>query len=90
MRRVLGDGLWSAGALAVLLTALVSVDPRVREQVTTMVHRAPTSGLAGMGASLNDIGSAVFAVVRYHSIEHAPLVTFVVAAVVLVIAMLRQ
>jgi hypothetical protein len=90
MRRGLGDGLWSAGTLAVLLTALVSIDPRVREHVARLIHDAPASGFSGLGASLGDVGSVAFTVVRHHSIEHAPLVIFVVAAVLLVIAMLRQ
>jgi hypothetical protein len=90
MRRVLGDGLLSAGALAVLLTALVSIDPRVREQVTRLVHDSPTAGFSGVGSSLTEVGSVVFMVVKHHSIAHAPLVVFVVAAVILVIAMLRQ
>ena len=89
MRRAVGDALMSAGVLAVLLIALVSTDVRLREQVTLAIDSMPESGLSGVQGQLQEIGSVIVSAVRYHSIEHASLMIFVVAATVLVVCMVR-
>ena len=89
MRRRFGDVLLSAGTLVVLLGALASFDPRVREQFNGIVHEAPSSEVSGMGASVRHASSMVVRAVRDYSSEHAALAIFVVAATILVVVMLR-
>jgi hypothetical protein len=90
MRRVINDGLISMGALVVLLIALVSIDDRVRERVTDILRTPPSSAeIAGTGAQVGQLSSAVLDAARDQSVEHAPMVIFGVAATVLVVFMLR-
>ena len=86
MRRHVYDALISAGALALLLVALIAIDARVRDHLVQSVRGAT---VAGAGATLADLGSIVLLVVRDQSIAHAPLAIFVIAAAVLVLFMLR-
>jgi hypothetical protein len=89
MRRPFGDALLSIGALAILLFALVSVDDRVREQVSLRLSARPSVELATAGAQVRDLTSVVFRAARDQSIDHAPLLIFSLAATVLVLFMLR-
>jgi len=89
MRRPLGDALLSIGALAILLVALVSVDGRVREQVSVWVSAGPSIDLAAAGDQVRDLTGVIFEAARDQSIEHAPLMIFALAAIVLVLFMLR-
>jgi hypothetical protein len=89
MRRPFGDALLSIGALAILLFALVSVDDRVREQVSLRLSARPSVELATAGEQVRDLTSVVFRAARDQSIEHAPLLIFSLAATVLVLFMLR-
>jgi len=86
MRRVLNDALISAGALVVLLVMLVSIDGRVRDQIAGSMRYA---SVAGTGAQIGNVGSIVLEAVLEQSVAHAPLAIFSVAAVVLVLFMLR-
>jgi hypothetical protein len=90
MRRVFGDGLISIGAIAALLTILVAVDDRVRERFSGQFAAAPTAHLAGAGSHVREVASVVFDAARDQSIEHAPLMIFVLAATVLVLFMVRM
>ena len=89
MRRAFGDALVSAGALAVLLLVLTAVDDRVREQISLRFSARPAAELANVGERVRDLTSVVVEVARDQSIEHAPLLIFVLAATVLVMFMLR-
>jgi hypothetical protein len=90
MQRVVKDALISAGAVMLLIVAIVSIDDRVRERVTDILNRPPSSAeIAGTGAQVAQVSSVVFKAVRDQSVEHAPMVVFVVAAAVLVLFMLR-
>jgi hypothetical protein len=90
MRRVISDGLISFGALLLLLLALVSIDDRVRQRVTDLLHTPPSSAdVVGAGARIGQISNVVFKAARDQSVEHAPMVIFGVAATVLVLFMLR-
>jgi hypothetical protein len=86
MQRPFNDALISAGALVVLLVALVSIDDRVRDQVESWVRGA---SVASIGHQIGDTGSVVLEATLDQSVAHAPLAIFVVAAVVLTIFMLR-
>lgn len=87
MRRRFIDALLSAGALIILLVALVSVDDRVRAHVVRLATGAASGDVAA--AQLHDIGRTVVMAVGDQSVAHAPLTIFVVAAAVLVLCMLR-
>ena len=89
MRRAFGDALVSAGALAILLLALTAVDSRVREQISLRLSARPAAELANVGERVRDLTSVFVEVARDQSIEHAPLLIFVLAATVLVLFMLR-
>ena len=89
MRRAFGDALWSAGALVLLLLALVSLDDRVREQLSLRFGRGASIELTNAGAEIRDFATVLLDAVRNQSIEHAPLMIFALAATVLVLFMLR-
>jgi hypothetical protein len=89
MRRRIGDVLVSIGALALLLLALVSVDDRVREQVSLRLAAPPSAQMATVEARARDLTAIVFAAVRDQSLAHAPLMIFVLAATVLFLFMVR-
>ena len=90
LRPAIANALLSMGALAALLLTLVSVDDRVREQLAVRFGsgRASTE-LARAGTHARDLAGVVIDAVRDQSIDHAPLVIFSVAAVVLVLFMIR-
>ena len=89
-RRLINDALVSASALILLLLALVAIDDRVREQIMMRVNAGPSAQIADIGSRLQDVAAIVAAAARDQSIEHAPLMIFVVAATVLVLFMLRM
>ena len=90
MRRVLKDALISLGAVLVLLVALVSIDERVRERVERLVTTPPSSSeIVGVGSEIENVSTLMYKAARDQSVEHAPMVIFAVAAVVLVGFMLR-
>ena len=88
-RRFCGDALVSAGVLATVLGVLVSVDQRVREQLQAVVRAQSPEFTSGAQARLSEIGYVVFDAARTQSIDHAPLMIFVVCATVLLLAMVR-
>jgi hypothetical protein len=90
VRRVVGDGLITAGGALTLVLALVLFDDRVREQLRAVLDpHHPASMLSGMGSRVSEIVAIVAVAARYQSLEHAPLVIFSLAAIVLTIFMLR-
>lgn len=90
IRRPIGDALISVGALAMLLAVLVSVDERVRQQVSLrLTGGAAQAELRGAGVQVRDLTAVVIDAARHQSIEHAPMMLFTLAAGVLFIFMLR-
>ena len=90
MRRFYKDALVTTGALLIVLGALMAVDERVRQQVTSALSSASSpQAVAGAGGELQHITLVLFSAARDQSIEHAPMVLFVLAASVLVLFMLR-
>jgi hypothetical protein len=89
MRRVIGDAMVSAGTLGLLLLALMSVDARLRERVAQIVTSPSSADLTGAGAQVREVATVMLSAARDQSIEHAPLMIFTVAAVVLVLFMVR-
>ena len=88
MKRVFGDALISVGVVAMVLTVLVSVDVRVREQGDGMLNSATPRATVGGGA-WREVGSTLVDAVMRQSIDHAPMMIFVVVAVVLLLFMVR-
>lgn len=90
VRRAFGEVLISIGALAALLTTLVLVDDRVREQVSMRFSAGRASDeLANVGAQATSIVGVVVEAARHQSLDHAPMLIFALAATVLVLFMLR-
>ena len=89
LRRACSDAFASAGVLAFVLAVLISIDVRVREQLRATFPAASPSELAGIGTQLREVTSVVYDAARTQSIEHAPMLIFVVAGTVLLLCMLR-
>jgi len=89
MRRAFGDTLISIAALGTLITTIVLVDDRVRDQMTLRFGGSSASSeLHGVSVHARNIASVVMMAARDHGLEHGPVVLFAVAAVVLVVLML--
>lgn len=89
MRRGFGETMISIGGLVLVLLALVMFDDRVREQVSLRLSASPTAQLTSASVQARDLAGVIFDAARDQSIEHAPLMIFVLAATVLVLFMLR-
>jgi hypothetical protein len=89
MRRRLNDVVISVLALSVLLLMLVSVDPRVRDQVETTLNTPPTMMIRSVTNDVRNVSKVVVRAAEDHSLANAPMVIFGIAAVVLVVFMLR-
>ena len=90
MRRGFLDAIVAVGALLLLMLVLASLDQRVRDQLSIRLGSTPVSSQVGEVAALaSGTATIVLAAVRDQSIEHAPLVIFVLAASVLMLFMLR-
>jgi hypothetical protein len=69
---------------------LAAFDVRVREQISLRVGAGrPSTQVVDAGVAIRDVVRVIVTAVRDQSIEHAPLVIFVLAATVLVLFMLR-
>jgi len=89
-KRAIGDAAMSVGALCALIVLLISFNPPLREEVSRRINAGrPTVQAANMGATVRNVASVLFVAARDQSIEHAPLVIFVMAAIVLFMFMLR-
>ena len=90
IRRFFGEAVISLAALSVLILTLAAFDPRVREQIALRLSPGrPSAQIADASAMVRDLTAVVVDAVRDGSIEHAPLVIFVLAATVLLLFMLR-
>ena len=80
----------SAAALGALVLTLAAFDERVREQISLRLSPGrPSAQVADATAMVRDLTAVVVDAVRDQSIEHAPLVIFVLAGTVLMLFMLR-
>ena len=89
MRRRLNDAVISIIALSVLLLMLMTVDPRLRDQLETTVNTPPTSTIRSVTHQVHDVSKVVVRAAEDHSLANAPMVIFGIAATVLVVFMLR-
>jgi hypothetical protein len=77
-------------AVALLLTALVALDPRVRGHVRDLLRKdALSADVSTMRRQMRDVSSVLMTTARDRSLDHAPVVVFVAVSSVLVVAMLR-
>ncbi len=90
MRRVFGDAVISLCAVLALLLMLVSVDPRVRYQVSGLWGGSDASPVSEHRPSAGRrIVQVVLSAARDQGIDNAPLMIFALASTVLVLFMLR-
>jgi hypothetical protein len=89
MRRVFGDAMISLCAVLLLLLMLVTVDPRVREQVSGVWSSSGSSAVTSVHSQIREVSTVLVSAARDHSIDNAPLMIFALAATVLVLFMLR-
>ena len=89
MRRVFGDAMISLCALLLLLIMLVSIDPRVREEMSGLWGGSGPSAVTSVRTHVTKASTVVLSAARDHSIDNAPLMIFALAATVLVLFMLR-
>jgi hypothetical protein len=89
VRRFFNDALLSAGALLIVLAALMVIDSRVRDHVTGAISGSSPQAVAQAGGYVQHVAAVVVTAARDQSIDHAPMLIFVVAATVLVLFMLR-
>jgi hypothetical protein len=82
------DGAVSAAVFGGIMFALVSVDARVREQVSDMVSSGANVG--PWSSRLTELGDALWSAARHQSLENAPLVVFATVGIVLFLFMLRS
>lgn len=90
MRRAFRDALISMTALAILLAALMAIDPRVREHVQGMLRKDTLSAdVARVNAEAHSAVKVVKVAAHERGLDNAAMAVFVVVATGLVVAMLR-
>jgi hypothetical protein len=90
MRRPFTGALPAAGGVAALIAGLAAIDERVRDQIVMLVRGGgPSREIVTVGNRFQELVMILVQAVRDQSIEHAPLVIFALAAMILVLFMLR-
>jgi hypothetical protein len=80
------QSLISAIVFCVLLFAVMSVDPRVKERMNNFVFGG---GLSSLDNRASDVGHTLVSAVRYQSIDNGPMMIFAVGGVILFIFMFK-
>jgi hypothetical protein len=89
MRRVFGDAMISLCAVLLLLMMLVTIDPRVREQMSDVWRSRGGSAVTSVSGQVQKVSTVVLSAARDHGVDNAPLMIFALVATVLVLFMLR-
>lgn len=89
MRRVFGDALISLSAVLLLLLMLVTIDPRVREELSGVWGSSGSSAVTSVHNQVRMAATVVLSAAADHGVDNAPLMIFALAATVLVLFMLR-
>ena len=90
LRRPLLDFATAAGGVVTVVACLAIMDERVRRQVAELANRQSVSGeVSSSFEYLWNLTVVVLEAVQERSIEHAPLTIFSVAAVALVLLLVR-
>jgi hypothetical protein len=80
----------SALSFAIVLTALVSFDPRVRVRFWSVFSDPGSAALSPLGDRLGELGKTVWMAARDQSIDNAPWLIFSVVGIALVVFMFRS
>jgi hypothetical protein len=88
VRRRWRDAVMSAVALAIILMVVVSFDSRVREQVDLRLS-SPSAAVSEASQGLKSLTAIVLDAMRAQSLDRAPLLIFVLGALMLLLFMLR-
>ena len=90
MKRRYTGALTAIGGVFALGIGLAAIDDRVRAQITHLASgTGPSSEIVSISARVQDLAFVALNAVRDQSFDHAPLVIFALAAMVLVLFMLR-
>ena len=89
MRRVTNDAMITAGSALALIAGLVMIDANVREQLALRLSSPSTATLVATSTGVRDFTTVIWQAARDQTLDHAPLALFTLAAVVLVLFMLR-
>jgi hypothetical protein len=90
MRRFATGALSAVGGISAVLIGLAAVDERARAEIARVLSGRPPSGeIVAAGGQARELAAVALQAMRDQSIEHAPLVIFALAAMVLVLFMLR-
>ena len=89
-KHTIRDWCLSLGSLTVLVLALMAINGSVRARVTERLSTKPSTAFSQMGEQTNHLMALTVAFVKDQTLDHAPLVTFSVVAVVLLIVMWRS
>ena len=81
--------LLSIGTVVLVLLVLIAADDRVRDQVVMRAVSHPSVGIAAAGQQASNLTGVIAEAAREQSLAHAPLLIFSLAAVILVLVMLR-
>ncbi len=84
----LRQGALSAAVFGAFMFALVSVDARVRDQVSELMGN--TTSVAPLSTRFSELADALWSAARHQSIENAPMVVFATVGIVLTLFMLRS
>jgi hypothetical protein len=90
MRRQIGEWLVSAGAVALLLLAIVVIYDPVPDDVSRRVMKQPAAELSSVLQTVQSQTHTLAGMVRERTRAHTELVTFAIAAAVLFGLMLRS
>jgi len=82
------QGALSAAIFVAIMFALVSVDARVRDQVSELI--GSTASVAPLSSRVADLGDALWSAARHQSIENAPMVVFATVGIVLMLFMVKS
>jgi hypothetical protein len=82
------EGIGSILCVAVVLGVLVSVDPRVKSKVGSLISD-PNSTITPMGDRVTDVFAALWMAAKDQSIENAPLLVFAVIGALLFLFMFK-
>jgi hypothetical protein len=81
------EGIVSAVVFGIVLFALVSFDPRVRDHVSDLFA---SGAVTPWGDRVSDLGGALISAVRDQSIDNAPLLVFATVGAVLTLFMFKS
>jgi hypothetical protein len=90
MTRKLGirDGVISATVFGIVLSVLVSTDPRVRDHVSDLFVRS--ASVSAWSDRLSDLASTLWMAMQDQGLDNAPLLVFATVGVVLTLFMFKS